>query len=133
MYGQKYYNFNKAFFSEIDGMLPLPENYAASEINSIETKAMQYGIPPYYYTQLQQEMMALNAPYGLLSVLRDSDWRLFTFYVHPDPFVQSRIVTEGFKVWQEIVAKNPDRKVTRNVNHIFSHHFMLQSSHFSKL
>ncbi len=111
MYGQKHYNFNKAFFSEVDGMLPLPENYAASEINSIETKAMQYGIPPYYYTQLQQEMMALNAPYGLLSVLRDSDWRLFTFYVHPDPFVQSRIVTEGFKVWQEVVAKNPDRKL----------------------
>lgn len=111
MYGQKYYNFNKAFFDETQGMLPLPENYAMSEINSIETKAMQYGIPPYYYTQLQQEMMALNAPYGLLSVLRDSDWRLYTFYVHPDPFVQSRIITEGFKVWQEVIKLNPERKL----------------------
>lgn len=111
IYGQKHYNFNKAIFDETQGMLPLPENYAMSEINSIETKAMQYGIPPYYYTQLQQEMMALNAPFGLLSVLRDSDWRLYTFYVHPDPFVQSRIITEGFKVWQEVIKLNPNRKL----------------------
>lgn len=112
IYGQKYYDFNKAFFDETRGFLPMPENYAASEINTIETKAMQYGIPPYYYTQLQQEMMALNAPFGMLSVLRDSDWRVYTFYVHQDPFVQSRIITEGFKVWQEVIEKNPDRKLS---------------------
>lgn len=111
VYGQKYYNFNKAMYNEIEGMLPLPEDYAASQINTIETKAAQYGIPPYYYTQLQQEMMALNAPFGLLSVLRDSDWRLFTFYVHKDAFVQSRIITEGYKVWQEVMQLNPDRKI----------------------
>ena len=111
MYGQKHYNFNKVIFDETQGMLPLPENYAMSEINSIETKAMQYGIPPYYYTQLQQEMLALNSPFGLLSVLRDSDWRLCTFYVHQDPFVQSRIITEGYKVWQEVMQLNPERKI----------------------
>ena len=109
MYGQKHYNFNKAFYDEVSGMVAIPENYAASEINTIETKAMQYGIPPYYYTQLQQEMMALNSPYGLLSVLRDSDWRLFIFYVHADPFVQSRIITEGYKVWEEVTKLNPER------------------------
>lgn len=111
VYGQKHYNFNKAFFDETQGIFPIPENYAASEINTIETKAMQYGIPPYYYTQLQDEMMALNAEFGLLSVLRDSDWRVFTFYIHRDPFVQSRLITEGFKVWQEVTQLNPDRKL----------------------
>lgn len=111
IYGQKHYDFNKAFFDETQGILPIPQNYAMSEINSIETKAMQYGIPPYYYTQLQQEMMALDADFGLLSVLRDSDWRVFTFYVHKDPFVQSRIITEGFKVWQEVIKLNPERKL----------------------
>jgi hypothetical protein len=114
LYGQKHYNFNKAFYDETQGMLPLPENYAASEINSIETKAMQYGIPPYYYTQLQQEMLALNSNYGILSVLRDSDWRLFSFYVHRDPFVQSRLITEGYKVWEEIEKLNPKRKLDAN-------------------
>lgn len=111
LYGQKHYDFNKAFYDETQGMLPLPPNYAISETNSIITKAMQYGIPPYYYTQLQQEMMALNSPYGILSVLRDSDWRLFSFYVHQDPYTQSRIISEGYKVWQEVIKLNPDRKL----------------------
>lgn len=111
IYGQKYYDFNKAYYDETQGMLPLPPNYAISETNSIMTKAMQYGIPPYYYTQLQQEMMALNAPYGILSVLRDSDWRLFSFYVHQDPYTQSRIISEGYKVWQEVIKLNPERKL----------------------
>ncbi|MCQ2968520.1 MAG: YqaJ viral recombinase family protein [Clostridium sp.] len=110
-YGQKHYDFNKAFYNEIEGMSMTPPNYADSEINTIETKALQYGIPPYYYTQLQDEMMALNAEYGFLSVLRDSDWRIFTFYVHRDPYVQSRLITEGFKVWQEVVNLNPERAV----------------------
>lgn len=111
LYGQKHYNFNKAFFDETQGLLPIPENYASSEINTIETKAMQYGIPPYYYTQLQQEMMALDAEYGYLSVMRDSDWRVFTFYVHKDPFVQSRLITEGYKVWSEVMQLNPNRRI----------------------
>ncbi len=111
VYGQKHYDFNKAFFMETEGIHPLPPNYAASEINTIETKAMQYGIPPYYYTQLQQEMMALDADFGWLSILRDSDWRIFTFFIHKDPFVQSRIITEGFKVWQEVMQLNPERTI----------------------
>lgn len=111
LYGQKHYNFNKAFFDETQGLFPIPENYAISEINTIETKAMQYGIPPYYYTQLQQEMMALDSEYGYLSVIRDSDWRIFTFYVHKDPFVQSRLITEGYKVWNEVMQLNPNRKI----------------------
>lgn len=111
MYGQKHYDFNKAMFDEAMGIRNLPMNYAMSEINTVETKALQYGIPPYYYTQLQQEMMALDAPYGLLSVLRDSDWRFFTFYIHKDPYVQSRIITEGYKVWEEVTKLNPERKI----------------------
>lgn len=114
LYGQKHYNFNKAYYDELIGMLPLPENYTMSEINTIETKAMQYGIPPYYYTQLQQEMMALNSDYGLLTVLRDSDWRLFSFFIHKDPYVQSRLITEGYKVWEEVVKLNPERSLDAN-------------------
>ena len=109
LYGQKYYDFNKAYYNEIEGFKMLPPNYTKSEINTIETKALQYGIPPYYYTQLQQEMMALNAPFGLLATLRDSDWRLNIFYVHRDELVQSRLITEGWKVWQEVEKLNPKR------------------------
>ena len=111
LYGQKHYDFNKAYYDELEGIKPIPPNYADSEINTIETKAMQYGIPPYYYTQLQQEMMALNAPYGLLAVLKDSDWRLNVFFIHQDKYVQSRLITEGWKVWEEVVKLNPNRKL----------------------
>lgn len=111
MYGQKYYDFNKAYYNEVEGFKSIPPNYADSEINTIETKAMQYGIPPYYYTQLQQEMMALNAPFGLLATLKDSDWRLNIFYIHPDKYVQFRLITEGWKVWQEVEKLNPNRKI----------------------
>ena len=111
LYGQKHYDFNKAYYDELEGLKSIPPNYADSEINTIETKAMQYGIPPYYYTQLQQEMMALNAPYGLLAVLKDSDWRLNVFFIHQDKYVQSRLITEGWKVWEEVVKLNPNRKL----------------------
>ena len=111
LYGQKHYDFNKAYYDELEGLKSIPPNYADSAINTIETKAMQYGIPPYYYTQLQQEMMALNAPYGLLAVLKDSDWRLNVFFIHQDKYVQSRLITEGWKVWEEVVKLNPNRKL----------------------
>lgn len=111
LYGQKHYDFNKAYFDEVEGLRAIPPNYADSEINTIETKAMQYGIPPYYYTQLQDQMMALKAPYGLLAVLSDSDWRVHIFFVHRDPYVQSRLITEGWKIWEEVVKLNPNRKL----------------------
>ena len=111
LYGQKHYDFNKAYYDEVEGLKTIPPNYADSEINTVETKAMQYGIPPYYYTQLQDQMMALNAPYGLLAVLSDSDWRVHIFFVHKDHYVQSRLVTEGWKIWEEVVKLNPNRKL----------------------
>lgn len=110
-YGQKHYNPNKAFFIEGEGYQDFPPNYADSEINTIETKALQYGIPPYYYTQLQQEMMALDADYGYLSVLFDKDWKFYTFFVHADRYIWSRLITEGYKVWQEVTKLNPDKRI----------------------
>ena len=68
MYGEKHYDFSKAMYHEqINRFLPLPED--VSDRNwSIENKAAYYGIPPYYYTQLQQQqMLGLNAPFGYLS------------------------------------------------------------------
>lgn len=111
VYGQKHYDPNKAFYIEGEGFQAPPPNYADSEINTIETKALQYGIPPYYYTQLQNQMMALNADYGLLSVLFDKDWKFYSFYVHPDYRLWSRLITEGYKVWQEVIKLNPNKKL----------------------
>lgn len=101
IYGEKHYNLAKAWFSEINGFGPIPED-PSKENWSIETKAGYYGIPPYYYTQLQQEMLGLNAPFGYLTVLNDRTWEIYSFYIWRDEPVINAIITEGYKVWRQI-------------------------------
>ena len=102
-YGEKYYNPTKAIFDEINGFMPLPENISDSN-NSIETKAAHYGIPAYYYTQLQQQMLGLNAPFGYLSVLFDKDWIMRTFFVYRDDNMLNLLIQESEKAWQQVLA-----------------------------
>jgi hypothetical protein len=104
MYGEKYYDRTKAFFNEKTGFTQILED--PSQHNwSIETKAAYYGIPPYYYTQLQQQILGLNAPFGYLSVLFDKSWDLYSFYIWRDDKVISALITEGYKVWQKILER----------------------------
>jgi hypothetical protein len=58
----------------------------------IRQKAGHYGIPPYYYTQLQAQILGLNAEYGELGALFDKDWELQIYRVHKDPYLHSRIL-----------------------------------------
>ena len=103
MYGEKHYNPTKAIFDEVGGFMPLPEDISKSN-NSIETKAAHYGIPAYYYTQLQQQMLGLNAPYGYLSVLFDKDWRMRTFFVWRDEATLQQLVINANNAWQQVLA-----------------------------
>ena len=103
MYGEKHYNPTKAIFDEVNGFMPLPENISNSN-NTIETKAAHYGIPPYYYTQLQQQMLGLNADYGYLSVLFDKDWRMRTFFVWRDNKMLEELIQKSDYYWQQVLA-----------------------------
>lgn len=103
--GEKHYNKAKALFNEAlpEGQQAQPEPEDISEANmSIEERAAHYGIPPYYFTQLQQEMMALDAPFGFLTVLFESDWYIRIYKVWKDPKTQNAIIIQGYKVWQKI-------------------------------
>lgn len=88
----------------------LPENFGELNI-SIEQKAALYGIPPYYYTQLQQQIFGLDqangnkTPFGYLSVLFDSLWEVFTFFVWRDQKVINQLIVEDTKTWNTIEAK----------------------------
>lgn len=105
--GEKHYNPFVAIYTEVvSGKLnpttrPFPADVSMSDM-TIEAKAKYYGIPQYYYTQLQQEMMALNAPYGFLAVMFDTEWSVSIFFVWRDVPVQNRLKIEGFKAWQKI-------------------------------
>ena len=103
--GEKHYNKFKAIFDEAlpEGAQARPEQEDIAEANmSIEERAAHYGIPPYYFTQLQQEMMALAAPFGFLAVLFESDWCIRIFKVCRDPKTQNAIVIQGYKTWQKV-------------------------------
>ena len=105
--GEKHYNKFKALYDESkpEGAQASPEQSDISEDNmSIEERAAHYGIPPYYFTQLQQEMMALDAPFGFIAVLFESDWYVRIFKVWKDPKTQNAIVIQGYKTWQKVQA-----------------------------
>ena len=103
MFGEKHYNPKKAMFSEQEGFQPLQEDPTGHNW-SIETKAAYYGIPPYYYTQLQQQILGLNAPFGYLAILMEKSWNFFCFQIWRDEKVLNALVVEGYKVWNKIEA-----------------------------
>ena len=107
MYGQKHYDPTKAYFRESQGFKTIPENYSITN-NSIETKAAMYGIPAYYYTQLQQQILGLNAPFGYLTVMFDTLWEVISFFVWRDDATIQQLLINGYKAWNQICAKTGD-------------------------
>ena len=107
VWGRKHYNFGNAlnvypsqvesimdeYFklkpTEIDATLPTIEE-------SIIRRAKNAGIPPYYYTQLQQQIDFLDAPYGYLLALDVNDWTIKLFKIVRDNEV-IRILNERAK------------------------------------
>ncbi len=114
--GQKNYNPSKAVYSEqrlfmgLNPWISAPEPLTDVQLRSmsVEEKAAYFGIPIYYYPQLQQEMMAVDANGGFLAVMFDTDWIMHILYVQKDPIVQNMIIIEGLKAARavnEIVKK----------------------------
>lgn len=106
MFGMKHYQPKKATFSEYTGWNMIPPHYENENL-SIEKKAEMYGIPPYYYTQLQQQIFGLNAPYGFLTVLFERDWQIHSWLVWRDQKTINQLIIEDTKVWDTIEAKRP--------------------------
>lgn len=106
-YGVKHYDPSKAWYRESMGFLTTPEDHS-KENNSIETKAAEYGIPPYYYTQLQQQIFGLKAPYGYLTVIFVDTWELVSFMAYRDDNCIAQILSNGWKTWEAICKKTGD-------------------------
>jgi hypothetical protein len=102
-YGEKYYNKEKTLKdnAEVDTKTVEGDSLVAH----IKRKALKIGIPPYYYTQVQQEMMGLDAPYGYLAAMFDESWDFKLYRVNKDPFVQNKIF--------DIASNNAD-KIKKN-------------------
>lgn len=99
--GEKHYNPDCCLFIEGVGYQQAPQHYELAN-NSIETKATGFGIPAYYYTQVQAEMMALNAPFGFLCSLWEAEWTLHVYLIYKDETIWNALKIEGYKAWQQV-------------------------------
>lgn len=87
-YGEKYYNKT---VSQSDAMAVDMKVEGESLDQHIKRKALKFGIPAYYYTQVQQEIAGLDAPYGYLAALFDESWTFKVFYIKRDDYVINSI------------------------------------------
>lgn len=106
MYGMKHYQKHKATFSESIGWRDIPPKYCDLNVG-IEEKAAIYGIPPYYYTQLQQQIFGLDAPYGFLTVLFEKDWEIHSWFVWRDQKLINELILQDTKTWNTIENRRP--------------------------
>ena len=102
-YGDKYYNRNNAFKREF-GDCSLVRNCRAysDAIDRIKAKAEAVGIPPYYYTQVQQQMYGLGSPFGYLCALHDKGWETVLYFIPRDEECIRNICIAGSKTWIKI-------------------------------
>lgn len=108
-FGEKHYNIGKTMFNEWAGFRPVPE--PLGDVNmDIANKAAYYGIPPYYYTQLQMQIHALNADFGYLAVLLENSWTFHVFLIWKDPAIFTDAVVQGYKAWEKVEALKERRK-----------------------
>jgi predicted phage-related endonuclease len=102
-YGDKYYKREHAFMREF-GECSLHRNCRAytDPTDRIKAKAEACGIPPYYYTQVQQQMYGLGSPFGYLVALHDKGWETVVYFIPRDEECIHNIIISGTKTWMKI-------------------------------
>lgn len=94
-FGDKYYDFNKT-------EEPKLSVDTGSFLSDAETIAAWHGIPPYYFIQVQQQMLGVDAQYAYLAALRDRNWLLYVFRIPRYDFIQNWIISDTYKFWNKV-------------------------------
>ena len=103
IYGDKYYNREHAFMREFGECALHRQSRAYTDaIDRIKAKAEACGIPPYYYTQVQQQMYGLGSPFGYLVALHDKGWETVVYFIPRDEECIRDIIISGTKTWMKI-------------------------------
>lgn len=112
-YGRKYYDFNKSKVYQKDG--EWDERDVKEPImnvtTSIKDAADLYGIPVYYYTQLQQQMLALNSNIGLLAAMDVDNWDIHIFVIKKDDLVREQLLKFSERLWGQLKTTKEIRKL----------------------
>lgn len=114
-YGRKYYDFNKAMLRTIDGDVDInyinepekPTHPIVNDINILDvcTKlAEYYGVPVYYYTQVQQQLMSMTEDYGYLIVQDDDNWETYVFKIYKNEQLIEILKQKSVSAWAMVEA-----------------------------
>lgn len=93
-FARKYWGWDKSC-KDLDDWLNRQHGYYYSSDNIkdiVEQEAEMYGIPPYYYTQVQQQMIGTNMPYCALVALDVKNWEIHVFKIFENDIIQQAIV-----------------------------------------
>lgn len=101
-FARKYWDFSKScvdkdeFFNKPTGV------YASGDLKTnIEETAKMCGIPPYYYTQCQQQMLGSPHNFCALVAMDVKEWQLHVFRIPEDEAVQKAIIEVGREVAEQ--------------------------------
>ena len=100
MFGDKYWDKTKSLSNLASGTKY--SYYAPTVEEMIETVSKMYGIPSYYFTQVQQQMMGLNAEFGYLAVIFLKGWDFKVFKIYRDERIQEALVQHSQQVWLKV-------------------------------
>lgn len=112
-YGAKYYDFTKCIKSLAE-QVQVPVSTETNFGKYCLDMASQTGLPVYYYTQVQQQLMGLDAPYGYLAALNDKDWELYVWKVYRDCRVQDELQLRGYNIQRDFERrKSVDKMLSK--------------------
>lgn len=98
-YGDKHWDRTKAITKLSQGVYTGQGVPGKNVQEIIKNTAALSGVPVYYYTQVQQQMMFLKSEFCYIAALFDKDWTLRVFRINANKFVQDQIIEEGNKFY----------------------------------
>ena len=106
MFADRYWDKDKALKDgELIRQKPPTFGSARSIEEHVNTMASMYGIPPYYYTQVQQQLLGSGGLYAYLAALFVKDWTLRVYQIYSDSITQDMIVTKSEQYWETVKDK----------------------------
>lgn len=101
-WAEKYWDHSRAM-NDIES----PPVHLARPVDRVTNDTMlglaaDCGIPIYYYTQCQQQILAANTEFCYLSALHVKDWTLRTYHVPRNEGVISKLKEEAYINWKKV-------------------------------
>ena len=90
-FGEKYWNKNAQQLSEV-------KRQSKAFVTHIKKMSELCGIPAYYYTQVQQQLLLSDAPYAYLYACFDESWTFQCYKILRDEYTIADLIFEATRV-----------------------------------